>query len=122
MFSAGIVGSNHHLEKIRLRPFFYCLTIGIFVAGGSWYVRGTGLDEDRVMPKKGRRLANDEIGTLRAWIDQGLKWPDGVTFAAGKLAPLAPRTVALPPNAGANAHPIDALLVPYCDKHRVKAG
>jgi hypothetical protein len=81
-----------------------------------------GLDDDRQMPKKGRKLTADEVGVLRAWVDQGMKWPDGVTFAAGKPAPLSPRTVALPAGADANANPIDALLVPYFAKHHVKAG
>ena len=31
----------------------------------------SGLDEELVMPPKGRRLSASEIGTLRAWIDQG---------------------------------------------------
>jgi mono/diheme cytochrome c family protein len=35
-----------------------------------------GLDKNRVMPLKGARLTPDEIGLLRAWIDQGAHWPD----------------------------------------------
>ena len=31
---------------------------------------------DLKMPPKGERLTADEIGILRAWIDQGLSWPD----------------------------------------------
>lgn len=34
-----------------------------------------GLDEDMLMPQKGERLAAEEIGLLRAWIDQGANWP-----------------------------------------------
>ena len=30
------------------------------------------------MPKKGERLSAEEIGLLRAWIDQGATWPDEV--------------------------------------------
>ena len=33
-----------------------------------------GLDAQAVMPPKGERLTADEIGLLRAWIDQGLDW------------------------------------------------
>jgi mono/diheme cytochrome c family protein len=33
------------------------------------------VDDDRVMPPEGKPLTNDEIGLLRAWIDQGAKWP-----------------------------------------------
>lgn len=36
-----------------------------------------GLVEGMEMPPEGeRRLTRDEIGLLRAWIDQGAKWPD----------------------------------------------
>ena len=32
--------------------------------------------DDLVMPPEGDRLTSDEIGLLRAWIDQGASWPD----------------------------------------------
>ncbi len=35
-----------------------------------------GLDEDMRMPQKGDRLTAEEVGVLRAWIDQGAIWPD----------------------------------------------
>ena len=35
----------------------------------------SGLDEDLEMPPSGDPLTSEEIGLLRAWIDQGLKWP-----------------------------------------------
>jgi mono/diheme cytochrome c family protein len=35
-----------------------------------------GLEADRVMPPKGERLSAEQVGVLRAWIDQGAKWPD----------------------------------------------
>lgn len=38
--------------------------------------RVAGLNPDEVMPPKGEKLTSDEIGILRAWIDQGAKWPD----------------------------------------------
>jgi len=41
-----------------------------------------GLEKDLVMPKKGERLSADQIGLLRAWIDQGVSWPDSVATAA----------------------------------------
>jgi mono/diheme cytochrome c family protein len=34
-----------------------------------------GLDPDRVMPPKGERLTREQVGVLRAWIDQGADWP-----------------------------------------------
>jgi hypothetical protein len=35
-----------------------------------------GLEPEIVMPLKGERLTSDQIGLLRAWIDQGAKWPE----------------------------------------------
>src|SRR4026209_394572 len=34
-----------------------------------------GLDPDRVMPPMGERLTAEQIGLLRAWVDQGVEWP-----------------------------------------------
>ncbi len=45
-----------------------------------------GRDKEIVMPPKGERLTANEIGLLRAWIDQGAAWPDdGKNAAAGEL-------------------------------------
>ncbi len=35
-----------------------------------------GLEEGMLMPPEGERLSSEQIGLLRAWIDQGAKWPD----------------------------------------------
>lgn len=37
-----------------------------------------GIDEDRVMPPagQGERLTDEQVGLVRAWIDQGADWPD----------------------------------------------
>jgi len=37
-----------------------------------------GMQPDLVMPLQGERLSPSEIGLLRAWIDQGAQWPDGL--------------------------------------------
>ena len=34
-----------------------------------------GLDPETVMPPRGERLTADQIGLMRAWIDQGAVWP-----------------------------------------------
>src|SRR5688500_2575843 len=80
-------------------------------------VSGVGIDDSLVMPQKGRRLTPEEVGLLRAWIDQGAKWPDGVTFAARKEAPLEPRMVRLPTSPN---NPIDVLLTDYFAKNNVQ--
>src|SRR6185312_13439750 len=35
--------------------------------------------DDKVMPQKGDRLTAEQIGLLRAWIDQGADWPDSAS-------------------------------------------
>src|SRR5690606_24991247 len=41
----------------------------------------TSDDDDARMPPQGDRLSPDEINTLKDWIEQGAKWPDGVDKA-----------------------------------------
>jgi hypothetical protein len=45
-----------------------------------------GLDPDTRMPPTGAPLTTAEIGRLRAWIDQGVKWPEEKT--GGKTVPV----------------------------------
>ena len=45
--------------------------------------RIAGLDDGTVMPPEGERLTSEQIGLIRAWIDQGLVWPS----AADELDP-----------------------------------
>jgi hypothetical protein len=74
-----------------------------------------GLEPDAIMPAQGPRLSSQQVGMLRAWIDQGLPWEQGFSFKKTLPAPLAPRRVTLPPiAAGAAAtNPIDRLLEVY---------
>jgi hypothetical protein len=83
-----------------------------------------GLDKDRIMPGQGPRLGAEQIGLLRRWIDDGLKWEEGFTFVASHQAPLAPRRVKLPAVAKGSklTNPIDRLLQPYFVKHKVSPG
>ncbi len=81
---------------------------------------------DTEMPPdgKGRPLTADQVGILRAWIDQGAKWPAGLILKAGELfgqkvdhwsfkAPVRPTTPA--PPAGKHAswprNPIDNFVL-----------
>ncbi len=76
-----------------------------------------GLEPDSIMPKKGTRWTPEQVGLLRAWIDQGAVWPDGVTFAKPPPENLAPRTVPLAERP--SVHPIDNLLSNYFAEKRV---
>ncbi len=70
-----------------------------------------GIDPDSTMPKKGTKWTPEQVGLLRAWIDQGAQWPDGVTFAKPAPQNLHPHTVQLPPRP--NVEPIDDLVARY---------
>jgi len=76
----------------------------------------SGLDPDNVMPQKGSKLTREQVGLLRAWIDQGLSWDEGVSF--GRMPPinLHPRKPELPAisaRAARTRNPIDLILLPY---------
>ena len=74
-------------------------------------------DAKKRMPPKGARLTNDDVDSLRKWIDQGAPWIDGFTFGkTHRRASLAPREPALPPG-NKDDNPIDRLLAPYFKKH-----
>jgi len=48
-------------------------------------VSGTSPDK-KVMPPAGARLTAAEVGLLRAWIDQGAVWPEGLSITAARPA------------------------------------
>lgn len=81
-----------------------------------------GIDPDSMMPKKGSKLSPQQVGVLRAWIDQGAVWDAGVTFAKPEPVNLQPAVVALPKGGSAKDNPVDRLLAPYFKANKVKAG
>src|SRR6267378_1684070 len=72
-----------------------------------------GLDPDSVMPQKGKRLTPEQIGLLRAWIDQGAHWDASISFAKPPPANLFPRKPELPAARRGIVNPIDRILRPY---------
>lgn len=93
-------------------------------SAGSYLIElVSGLDPDNVMPLKGSKLTREQVGVLRAWIDQGMPWDAGVSF--GRLPPihLDPPTARIPvgPSAPRTVNGIDVLLKPYLEKHQVAA-
>ncbi len=83
--------------------------------------RITSRDADERMPPKGARLTEREVALIRAWIDQGLPWQEGFTFAAGSyVPPLKPRRPSLPPAHEGRDHPIDRILDAYYRRHQLK--
>ena len=77
-----------------------------------------GTDPDEIMPQKGTKLTREQVGVLRAWVDQGVKWDPQVAFAKPEPRNLHPRQPELP--AGKATHPVDRLVESYAKQHRVK--
>lgn len=79
----------------------------------------SGLDPDSVMPVKGSKLTAEQVGLLRAWIDQGLKWEPGVSFARDPHRNLQPRRPELPAALPGREHPIDRWMGAYFERQGV---
>ena len=88
-------------------------------AGSTLFKLITSKDPDERMPSKGEPLEPEEIALIKAWIDEGITWPEGYNFAEWRRAPLAPRKVALPAGPG---NPVDRLLAGYFQEHKIKPG
>jgi hypothetical protein len=75
-----------------------------------------GMVPGKVMPRKGERLTAQEIGLLRAWIDQGLKWDDRLLPATAEgpthwaFRPVTTPAVPRVRNAAWVRNPIDAFI------------
>ena len=70
--------------------------------------------EVRMPPADTRPLAAEKIATLRRWIDEGLSWEAGFSFAAARYEPpLRPRRPELPPEREGLSHPIDRIVDAY---------
>lgn len=71
-------------------------------------------DAGQVMPPAGKRLTAEEIGVLRAWIDQGAKWEETAAAEKTKGRNVTPRRPPLPSGSG---NPVDGLLTGYWKQH-----
>lgn len=76
-------------------------------------------DPEWQMPPSDRpRLTEKQQATMVEWIEAGMPWEDGFTFAdRAYTAPLRPRRVTLP--GPKSAHPIDQLVGAYRRKHNL---
>src|SRR5262245_34769704 len=84
----------------------------------------SGLNPESVMPKKGSKLNSGQIALLRAWIDQGVQWDEGVSFGKLPSVNLTPANPVLPigSDAFASRSAIDMILDPYFAAHGFKPG
>lgn len=78
----------------------------------------TSSDPKAQMPPKDRpRLTPKERAVLIAWVDQGLAWEDGFSFAAQTYEPpLRPRRPELPEASDGRTHPLDRIIDAYLTK------
>src|SRR5437868_1584530 len=87
-----------------------------------------GIDEDfgQMPPKeKGKPLSAEEIGLVRAWIDQGARWPDEIQLAAAAAKHWSLKTVVRPAlptvrEAAWPKQPIDAFIASRLEKENVR--
>jgi hypothetical protein len=81
----------------------------------------TSDDVETRMPLEKPPLTEEEVNTLREWIDAGLPWDSGFTFAPQDYEPsLKPRRPELPPTVGGRDNPIDRILDAYLSAHEAK--
>jgi mono/diheme cytochrome c family protein len=74
-----------------------------------------GMVPGKLMPRKGERLSDRQIGLLRAWIDQGLKWDDSLlppetAVAHWSFRPVKAPTVPKVKDSARVRNPIDAFI------------
>ncbi len=101
----------------------------------------SGLDPESVMPKKGKKLTRDQVAIFRAWIDQGMPWPESITFFKhepanlktneglfAKLDSLGPRPSSVassstrPGTAAVPGNPVDRIVDTYFAKNKITWG
>ena len=89
------------------------------------YRKVTGTADGSAMPLSGDKLTQDQIDSIRTWIDQGARWPEGLaTEAPAKkhwayVKPVRPR----PPEVKDRAwvrNPIDAFILARLEKEGLK--
>ncbi|MCA9411901.1 MAG: PSD1 domain-containing protein [Candidatus Omnitrophica bacterium] len=81
----------------------------------------SGVDSSVRMPPSGELLSEEQVGLIRAWIDQGLPWPDGINLGRFKEAELEPREVIVPAAKAIHSeNPVDRLLESYFQKNEIE--
>lgn len=81
------------------------------VAASELHRRVVSTDEGERMPPEGAGLSPEQAVLLARWIDQGLPWEPGFSFAPSSYEPpLRPRRPELPAGDPQRPHPIDRLL------------
>jgi hypothetical protein len=80
----------------------------------------TSSDKEERMPKGKPALSAADVKALRDWIDEGMPWEAGFTFATRDYEPpLRPRRPKLPPAVAGRENAVDRILDAYLNKHHV---
>lgn len=78
-------------------------------------------DPEARMPPESDPLTLEERNLLRRWINEGLPWESGFSFAKDEYqAPLALRKIELPPATPDASHPIDRIVRAYWLENNVE--
>ena len=100
-------------------------------AGSLLYRRVAGIGDQPRMPLGGKPLEPSQLAILRAWIDQGAAWPDGVGAQAAESkkhwAFIPPQRPELPPvrNTAWSKNPVDRFILARlltADGERMRTG
>ncbi len=86
----------------------------------------SGLHEELKMPKKGERLAAEQVGVLRAWIDQGAIMPEKISGEKDPKnhwafkAPVKPVVPEIRSLKSKTQNPVDAFVLARLEKEKLK--
>jgi hypothetical protein len=89
-------------------------------SSGSLLFRKVSGLEKTVMPPAGARLSPEQIALLKAWIDDGAKWPANIDISSSKHWAFQPVVRPQVP-AGTAANPIDRFILARLAKEGVQA-
>ncbi|MDB6025127.1 MAG: Protein of unknown function (DUF1553)/Protein of unknown function (DUF1549)/Planctomycete, partial [Verrucomicrobiales bacterium] len=81
----------------------------------------SGMVPDLLMPQKGDPLTSEQIGLLRAWIDQGATWPDDGKVTAPHWSFQAPTRSPVPPTKNSRwvRNPIDSFILAKLEQEKL---
>lgn len=82
----------------------------------------SGFDSEVVMPKKGKKLTTEQVAVFRAWIDQGMEWPEEINFFEVDRANLHPVELTDMVVSTEFANPVDGFVANYWTQNEVKSG
>jgi len=86
----------------------------------------SGLHDELKMPKKGEKLTAEQVGVLRAWIDQGAKMPEKIVTGKDPSqhwafkAPVKPSVPKVQSSKFKVQSPVDAFVVARLEKENLK--